>query len=220
MMNSKFTKRFEEELQKLVNGLVKTRAIKKYEKIVEKIGRLKERFSKVSRFYDISIKTDKSNKNVVEIIWSKKIADDSNNKAGTYCLRTNKTDLDEKTFWKTYTMLTDLEAAFRHLKSELGLRPIYHQREDRIDGHIFITILAYHLLHTIRYQLKQKGINHSWKIIRDIMSTQVRITSTMELEDGRVVNIRKTSKANAGQMEIYNALNINSNPGETKKVYF
>lgn len=222
VMINKFTKRFEDELQKLVNGLTKTRAIKKYEKIVEKIGRLKERFSKVSRFYDISIKTDESNKNVTDITWNKKIdeEDNKNNQAGTYCLRTNRTDLDAKTFWKTYTMLTDLEAAFRHLKSELGLRPIYHQKEDRIDGHIFITILAYHLLHTIRYQLKQKNITKSWKIIREIMSTQVRITSTLELEDGRIINIRKTSKTNAGQMEIYNALNLDSNPGETKKVCF
>ena len=220
VMTDKFTKRFEDELQKLVNGLTKTRAIKKYEKIVEKIGRLKERFSKVSRFYDISIATDKNNKNVTNIIWSKKTFDEDQNNHGTYCLRTNKTDLDAKTFWKTYTMLTDLEAAFRHLKSELGLRPIYHQKEDRIDGHIFITILAYHLLHTIRYQLKQKNITKSWKMIRDIMSTQARITSTLELEDGRTVNIRKTSKANADQMEIYNALNLDSNPGETQKVYF
>jgi len=117
-------------------------------------------------------------------------------------------------------MLTELESAFRHLKSELGMRPVYHQRTDRVDGHIFITILAYHLLHTIRYQLKQKGINQSWKIIREIMSTQCRITSTLSLEDGRKVNIRKTSRANAEQMEIYNALDINSIPGRTQKVYF
>jgi transposase len=219
VMEDKFTKRFEDELLKLVNGLTKIRATKKYEKVVEKIGRLKERFSKVSRFYDISITTDENNKSVTNITWSKKI-DDENNQLGTYCLRTNKTDLDAKTFWKTYTMLTDLESAFRHLKSELGLRPIYHQREDRIDGHIFITILAYHLLHTIRYQLKQKNITQSWKRIRQTMSTQVRITSTLELEDGKVVNIRKTSKANADQMEIYNALGIDSNPGETQKGYF
>lgn len=221
----KFTKRFEDELQKLANGLTKTRAIKKYEKIVEKIGRLKERFSKVSRFYDIDITTANNRNNnqiVTNITWSKKTKEEinKNNQSGTYCLRTNRTDLDAKTFWKTYTMLTDLEAAFRHLKSELGLRPIYHQKEDRIDGHIFVTLLAYHLLHTIRYQLKQKNITKSWKIIREIMQTQSRITSTMELEDGRIVNIRKTSKANADQMEIYNALNIHSNPGKTKRIYF
>ena len=228
VMNGKFTKRFEDELQKLTDGLTKARATKKYEKILERIGRLKERYSKVSRCYDIDITIDDNNSSnnnqiVTNIIWKKKSAEEiknKNNQNGTYCLRTNRTDLDAKTFWKTYTMLTDLEAAFRHLKSELGLRPVYHQREDRIDGHIFITILAYHLLHTIRYQLKKHNIKKSWKSIREIMQTQSRITSTMELEDGRIVNVRKTSKANADQMEIYNALNLNSNPGETKKFYF
>ena len=72
----------------------------------------------------------------------------------------------------------------------------------------------------LRYQLKQKGINQSWKILREIMSTQCRVTSTLSLEDSRKVNIRKTSKANAEQMVIYNALNINSIPGKTQKVYF
>jgi transposase len=241
-MNDKFTKRFEDELQKLANGLTKPGATKKYEKILERIGRLKERYSKVSGSYDIDItvgdnnssnnsgnnskkKNNINNNNqiVTNIIWKKKSAEEiknKNNQNGTYCLRTNRTDLDAKTFWTTYTMLTDLEAAFRHLKSELGLRPVYHQREDRIDGHIFITILAYHLLHTIRYQLKKHNIKKSWKSIRETMQTQSRITSTMELKDGRIVNIRKTSKANADQMEIYNALNINSNPGKTKKFYF
>jgi transposase len=221
IMESKFTKRFEDELQKLINGLTKARATKDYEKILTRIGRIKEKYSRVSKFYDVSVKFEedsKKKKQVVTNITWKKIKD--TNKLGIYCLRTNKTNLGAKEFWKTYTMLTELESAFRHLKSELGLRPIYHQKEDRVDGHIFITILAYHLLHTIRYQLKQKGINQSWKIIREIMSTQCRVTSTLELEDSRIVNIRKTSKANAEQMVIYNALDINSIPGETKKTYF
>lgn len=215
-MQSKSVTRFEDELQKLLNGLSKKRATKKYEKVVEKIGRLKEKFSKVGKFYTISVKPDDNNKNAVDITWTKTQDD----QLGIYCLRTNKTDLDAQELWKTYTMLTELESAFRHLKSELGMRPVYHRREDRVDGHIFITILAYHLLHTIRYQLKQKGINQSWKILREIMSTQCRITSTLSLEDSRKVNIRKTSRANAQQMEIYNALDINSIPGRTQKVYF
>jgi transposase len=221
VMENKFTVRFEDELQKLVNGLIKKRATKDYEKILTRIGRLKEKYSRVSKFYDISVKfkeESKKKKQIVTNITWKKIKNTP--KSGTYCLRTNKTNLDAKEFWKTYTMLTELESAFRHLKSELGLRPIYHQKEDRVDSHIFITILAYHLLHTIRYQLKQKGINQSWKIIREIMNTQCRVTSTLTLKDKRIVNIRKTSRANAEQMVIYNALNINSVPGETKKIYF
>jgi len=55
-------------------------------------------------------------------------------------------------------MLTEIEATFRSLKTDLGLRPVYHHKEDRVTGHLFITLLAYHLVHTLRYQLKQQGI--------------------------------------------------------------
>ena len=215
-MQSKSISRFEDELQKLLNGLSKKGSTKKYAKILEKVGRLKEKFSRVSKLYNICVTSDDENKNATNISWDKT----RDSELGTYCLRSNKNNLDAKNFWKIYTMLTELESAFRHLKSELGLRPIYHQKESRVDGHIFITILAYHLLHTIRYQLKQNGIHQSWKILREIMSTQCRITSTLSLEDSRKVNIRKTSKANAEQTIIYNALNINPSPGATQKIYF
>ena len=56
-------------------------------------------------------------------------------------------------------MLNDIESAFRTLKTDLGLRPIYHQKTDRVSGHIFISLLAYHILHTIRYQLKANNIH-------------------------------------------------------------
>jgi hypothetical protein len=71
-------------------------------------------------------------------------------------------------------MLTEIEATFRSLKTDLGLRPVFHHKEDRVTGHLFITLLAYHLVHTLRYQLKQQGIQLSWDSIRNIMSTQQR----------------------------------------------
>ena len=138
---------------------------------------------------------------------------------GIYCLRTNRKDLDAETFWRIYTMLTDLESAFRSLKSELGMRPVYHQKEVRVDGHIFISIIAYHLLHTIRYQLKQKGIHDSWQTIRESLQTHCRITSTMQLENGKVLKIRKTSSPDVNQASIYKALDLASHPGKTEKIY-
>jgi transposase len=65
---------------------------------------------------------------------------------------------------------------FRSLKSELGLRPNYHQKETRIEGHLFITLLAYHLVHTIRTQLKSQGIHDSWETLRRKLENQQRIT--------------------------------------------
>ena len=129
------------------------------------------------------------------------------------------TNYDEKTLWQTYTMLTDIEAAFRSLKSELGFRPVYHQKEERIDAHLFISIIAYHLLHTIRYQLKLKGIHASWQTLRQLLDTQCRITSLI-LENGKVVKIRKTSAPDPNQLAIYQALGIDTYPGKSEKTYF
>jgi len=218
-MVSKTTARYENELEKLSAGLNKKGCTKKYEKVMEKLGRLKEKYSKVGNRYDVTVKADQDNKFVIKITWKKKAEPTHSEQLGTYCLRTNRKDLDEVTFWNIYTMLTDLESAFRSLKSELGMRPVFHQKEARVDGHIFISILAYHLLHTIRYQLKQKDIHESWQTLRQLLQTQCRITSTLKLQDGRTVKIRKSNSPDTNQATIYKALGIDSHPGATEKTY-
>ncbi|MCZ6803120.1 MAG: hypothetical protein O7D86_04095 [Proteobacteria bacterium] len=78
---------------------------------------------------------------------------------GVRRLRTNQTQWDDATLWQTHTLLTDLEAVFRRLKSEPGLRPVLHHKKDRVRGHLFISVLAYPLVHILRYQLKANGIH-------------------------------------------------------------
>ncbi len=136
---------------------------------------------------------------------------------GVYCLRTSHTNMDESVLWQTYTMLTDIEAVFRSLKSELGLRPIFHQITDRITGHLLITVIAYHLVHSIRYKLKQSGINISWDSLRNIMSGQNRVTLTMQCKDNNVVQVRKNTRAEPEQQKIYAALGLSANPGKIIK---
>ena len=114
-------------------------------------------------------------------------------------------------------MLTDLEAVFRSLKGELGLRPNYHRKEVRIEGHLFITLLAYHLVHTLRLQLKSQGIHDSWETIRRTMESQQRITVSLKREDGKTIHIRKTTQAEPHQKVIYDALGGSSTPGKTRQ---
>ena len=215
---SKAEARYEMELNKLADGLNKKRCTKKYEKIIERVGRLKEKYKKVGKYYDVTIKADDETKYALALTWEK-TNKPTDHQLGVYCLRTNKKGLDEATLWKTYTMLTDLEAAFRSLKTELGFRPVYHQKESRIDAHLFISILAYHLLHTIRYQLKAHDIHQSWKTLRQLLDTQCRITSTVKLENGKVLHLRKTSSPDLNQQAIYQALGIETRPGKTEKSY-
>lgn len=213
-IQNKFQQRFEAELLKARNALELKYGTKQYDKVLERIGRAKERFKLVSHQYKVTVEHDDKTGKAVNITWSRKKAEHT---SGVYCLRTDRKDLDEKQIWDIYTMLTDVEDAFRCMKSELGLRPIYHQKETRCDGHLFITTIAYHLLHTIRFKLRQKGVRFCWTTIRKQLSTQVRITTTMKRKDNKVVHIRKSSKAEPAHQVIYDALNLAYQPGRIVK---
>ena len=217
-IGDRFIRRFEEDLQKLANGLHKKRCLKNYDKIMVKIGRLRQKYSRVSSQYSIDVEQDKKNGNATHIAWQQKPrAATTDTLPGVYCLRTSQTDWDEETLWKTYTMLTDLEGVFRSLKSELGMRPVHHQIAQRVSGHLFITVLAYHLVHAVRIKLKQDDIHSSWSSIRNTLSTHNRVTVSMQCKNGDTVHIRKSTRPESNQQEIYTALDLRSHPGKTIK---
>ena len=213
-IKTRFQDRFEAELLKADKALHVRNGIKRYDKVLERIGRLKEKYKLVSHSYKVTVEKDSETDKAKAITWSRRKTEKT---SGVYCLRTGRKDLNEQQIWDIYTMMTDIEDAFRCMKSELGLRPIYHQKEVRCDGHIFITLLAYHLLHTIRLKLRQRGVLFCWTTIHKQLSTQVRITTTMKGKDGKVIRIRKSSKAEPSHQSIYDALNLPYQPGRTVK---
>jgi transposase len=137
---------FTERLQYLREGLNKKGRTKRYAKIVEMIGRLRERYPRASRLFEVEVIHDSElSKNkfatAKDIVWKKRNSYAQQSKLdGCYVLRTNREDLTDKEIWETYVMLTRIETAFRALKSSLGLRPNFHQTEDRIDAHLFIPV--------------------------------------------------------------------------------
>ena len=211
-IQNRFEKRFEEELTKVHNTLNKKHGTKNYDKVLEKIGRLKERYKRIARRYEIAV--EKNNNLATSVTWQRK---QEEHYPGMYTLRSNRTDFTEQEFFNIFSMLTDIEDAFRSMKSELGLRPVYHQKEHRTDGHLFIAVIAYHIMQTIRYSLKNKQISDSWSTIRKVLSTHVRITTTMKREDGRVIHIRKSSRPEPVHTRIYDALHLSHRPGKTIK---
>ena len=207
----KFKKRFTDALTIMKNGLSKKGGTKKYSKICERIGRLKEKHSKVAHHYTVEAIADETKEFAREITWEHQ-PKESGKSAGIYCIRTNQTQMDNKTVWKTYRMLNDVESAFRTLKTNLGLRPVYHQKTDRVTGHIFISLLAYHLLHTIRYQLKKHDINDSWETITSTLENHYRISTSVQRKEGKTIHIRKTMRPNPEQIKIYQACEVKSIP--------
>jgi transposase len=217
-INNRFAVRFEEALKYLEAGLYIKGRLKKYDKVMEKIGRLKQKYSKASKLYEIDVSKDKKTGNAVKLNWTRKAEPDTKDGfPGVYCLRTSHKDLDEKFLWRTYTMLTDLEAVFRSLKSELGMRPVFHKVTERVTGHLFISVLGYHLVHSLRYRLKKADIVTSWSGLREQLTGQNRITASMHCKNDNVVHVRKSTRPEPRQQEIYSALGICSLPGETIK---
>ena len=136
---------------------------------------------------------------------------------GVYCLRSNELTWDAPTLWRTYMTLTDLEAVFRSLKSELGLRPVFHHKADRTDGHLFITVLAYQLVQVIRRKLAAQDHHLSRASLRAILAVQQRVTATFRQRDGRVLHVRKATVAEPALRTLYDALGLDAAPGGVQK---
>jgi transposase len=138
---------------------------------------------------------------------------------GNYLLKTNRSDLQNQQIWHFYMMLTRMEQAFRDLKTHLGLRPVYHQKEIRVDGHIFISILAYHLLHSIEYTLRQQGCHSRWATIKRLVSTHRYSTIQLPTVAGPVLNIRKPGLPEGIHQEVYQKLSIDWKRLPVRKIF-
>jgi hypothetical protein len=128
-----------------------------------------------------------------------------------------KTEWSAEKRWYIYKNLTDIEAVSRSLTSELGFRPVFYHKEGRVDGHLFITVLAYQLVQAIHRHLGDHQIHASRSSIRQTLSGQCRATASSRRADGGAIHIRKATRAEPEQLAIYQALNINPVPGGISK---
>ncbi len=218
-ITSRFVEKFESGLAKLATGLTLPRGEKRHDKILQRIDRLQEKSHGISRHYRIDITRDATGDKVLALSWEKvPVPGTILTHPGVYCLRTNERDWDEKKLWQTYITLTDLEAVFRSLKSELGLRLIYHHKEIRAEGHLFITVLAYQAIQVLRRKLRGHGFNDSWSTLRRIFAGQLRVTATFRQKDGRTLHVRKTTTPEPQLSLLYEALGVSVSPGNIQKL--
>ena len=129
---------------------------------------------------------------------------------GSYLLKTDRRDLSADEAWRIYTLLTRAEAAFRTLKSPLGERPIFHHKEGRVEAHIFLCVLAYHLLISIEKTWLDAGVHTSWATVRETLKTHRINTVVLPTDGGLVLRIRQGSTPEASHRELYQKLGIAS----------
>ena len=215
----RFCTRFEAGLTKLANGLTTPRGEKRPDRIQERIGRLKAASRGAGQHYTVTPEIDATGKTVTALRWEKTpVPGTMLTDPGVYCLRSNELSWDAEQLWRTYMMLTDLEAVFRSLKGELGLRPIFHSKEERSDGHLFISVLAYQFVQAIRQRLRAHGIHESWSSLREVFSVQRRVTASFAQKDGRTLHVRKATRPEPDLLRLYNALGLAHQPGGVQKL--
>jgi transposase len=196
--------RFLKDLEKLKRRIEKGR-LKRADKIHQAIGRLKERYPRVARYY--TIEHDEAGNTIG---WH----EDSDKKAiakkldGSYVLKTDRQDLTADEIWRNYILLTRVEDAFRDMKSPLMERPIFHHLEHRTQTHIFLCVLAYHLLAVIEQYFLNAGIHTSWATLRDELSTHQVVTVALQTESGGILRIRKGTTPETTHRKIYKTLRI------------
>ena len=193
------------DLTKLQQRVAKGR-LKEEDKIQRSIGRLQERYPRVARYYEISYDADHQNISWKELTDRKAMARKLD---GSYVLKTDRHDLTADEIWRTYILLTRVEDAFRDIKSPLMERPIFHHLQHRTQTHIFLCVLAYHLLAAIEHRFLQAGMHTSWGTIRDQLRTHQVITIVLpDDKNGRVLKIRKATIPEPEHRHLYATLGI------------
>ena len=201
--------RFEAALEKLHSGLPVRGRLKRYDRVLESVGRLKQRFFGVARHYEITVEKADTGPNASAVRFRRRQQyDDADDRAGAYVLRTSHIDWDIETILRTYWRIADIEATFRSLKSELGLRPIWHELDHRIAAHLLIAVLAYHAVHLIRTRLAARGIHKCWASIRESMRPWVRISTRLRQTDGTLIVNRQDTRPAAEVAAISSAAGV------------
>ena len=203
-IREKHEQRFLGDLQKL-QARVSAGRLREEAKVHEAIGRLKERYPRVARYYALTYDAA-----APAVTWTAHA--DKKTKAerldGGYLLKTDRPDLSDEEIWRLYVLLTRVEDAFRDMKSPLMERPIFHHLKDRVQTHIFLCVLAYHVLVAIEKRFLDQGVHTSWATLREQLSTHQVQTIVLPATNGQTLRIRKGSTPEAIHREIYRTLQI------------
>jgi hypothetical protein len=142
------------------------------------------------------------------LVWRRKPETDPEALCGAYCLRSTRSFTEAPLMWALYTGLTNAEDGFRCLKGDLGLRPVHHQIKERVHAHIFISVLALHLLAFIKKSLVDAGeAPRTWTTLKTILRNHAYVTLTAS-SNISTSHLRKIGAPNAAQKRIYDLLGI------------
>ena len=205
-MRERASRHLEADLARLARQ-VETGTLTEAARIQRRIGRLLERYPSVAGLYEIELTGTGAARRVR---WQERAERRAwcEAREGAYLLRTNLTEADPARLWEQYVQLTEAEAAFRALKSELAIRPIWHQKDSRVQAHILVAFLGYALWVTLKHTLKRAGSTLSPQKalhrLRGIKSGDILLETT----DGRTLRLRRVSRPDLQQQVLLDQLHL------------
>jgi hypothetical protein len=209
-MHARFAERIETGLTRLAQRLAHARRPLERGPIERQLGRLLALNPRAAGRYVIDVGADPHVASGLRLVWSPRAEWDewARHSEGCYVLRSNIADWSPEDLWRTYIQLAEAEAAFRIQKSELSIRPIWHQREGRVKAHILVCFLAYVLWKTLEQWQRRAGLGQSPRTILDelgrIQSTDVVLPTV----DGRDLRVRCVVRPDRAQATLLDRLGL------------
>jgi transposase len=190
-MHDRFIKRIDTGIEKIRKYCESTKGKQALKTAERRIGRLLQSNSRAAAFYDIQTAYDEQTGHVTLLVAKKDDASHwSRMTEGHYLLRSNITDWEAEDLWRAYIHLTDAESAFKIHKSDLHLRPVWHQRDDRIEAHVFVCFLAFVLWKAFGLMVKNAGLGDEPRKVFEEIKTICMVDVVLTTTEGKVLKIR------------------------------
>ncbi len=203
-------RRFEQRIEERLRGMA-TRCEKQHrdvQKVEREIGRMLGQNTRAARLFQVTV--EKREDGGAQLKWKKieGVRDWATVSAGCYLLRTNVLDWTDEELWKTYMQLTEAEAAFKIHKTDLSIRPIWHQKEDRVLAHILVCFLAYVLWKTLGQLCRQAGLGNEPRRVLDELAEIRLVDVVLPTRDGIEIRQRCVSRPTEHQQILLDRLQL------------
>jgi transposase len=205
-MHERFEKRLEEGLEKIQASCRKKR--QPAVTMATRVGRLLGRNTRAAGLFDVKVEEDASG--AARLRWSKVDAwrEWARLSEGCYVLRSNVRDWSPEELWRAYIQLTEAEAAFRIHKSDLAIRPVWHQKEGRVQAHILVCFLAYVLWKTLAASCREAGLGDEPRQIFEALSELAMVDVVLPAKSGPAIRKRCLSQPTEHQQILLQRLGL------------
>lgn len=208
-MHERFARRIREKLVSLERRLATQRKAERTQ-VERQIGRLLGLNSRAAGLFEIRVVEDEKHKSGLRLAWKERTewSEWATLTEGTYVLRSNVREWSAEELWRTYIQLTQAEAAFRIHKSELGLRPIWHQKEERVQAHILVCFLAFCLWKTLQGWQARAGLGHSPRTLLDELGRIQAVDVVLPMVNGPELRLRCVGRPDKAQAALLQRLGL------------